>query len=174
MAFHVPRRWRSVWVPGCFCACPFFKINYLPLTTFRIAPGSIFKKTAKRLGIEVQKRKFSDPEAAEEELDRLLEAGRPVGAQTGVFWLPFFPPAYRFHFNAHNLVVIGKEGDDYLISDPIFEETVRCPAADLRKARFARGRWHQRGKFTILKRCRTGSISKKRLNLGSMKSVGRC
>lgn len=135
-----------------FAHVPFFKINYLPLTTFRIAPGSIFKKTAKRLGIEVQKRKFSDPEAAEEELDRLLEAGRPVGAQTGVFWLPFFPPAYRFHFNAHNLVVIGKEGDDYLISDPIFEETVRCPAADLRKARFARGALAPKGKIYYIEK----------------------
>ena len=64
-----------------------------------------------------------------------------------MFWLPFFPPAYRFHFNGHNLVVIGKEGDDYLISDPIFEETVRCPAADFRKARFAKGALAPKGKL---------------------------
>lgn len=126
---------------------PFVKLNFLPLTTFRSGPGSIFKKATKRLGIEVKKQTFSRPAAAEEALDRLLEAGRPVGAQTGVFWLPFFPPAYRFHFNGHNLVVIGKEGDDYLISDPIFEETVRCPAVDLRKARFAKGALAPKGKI---------------------------
>ena len=45
----------------------------------------------------------------------------------------------RFHFNAHNLLVYGKEGDDYLISDPVFETVQRCAAADLRRARFAKG-----------------------------------
>jgi hypothetical protein len=130
-----------------FAYVPFIKINFLPLTAYRIGPGSIFTKATRRLGITVKKRKFSNPELAESELDRLLEAGRPVGAQTGVFWLPFFPPAYRFHFNGHNLVVIGKDGDDYLISDPIFEETVRCSAADLRKARFAKGALAPKGKI---------------------------
>lgn len=126
---------------------PFIKLNFLPLTTFRTSPGSIFTKATKRLGIEVKKEQFRSPVAAEKKLDLLLEAGRPVGAQTGVFWLPFFPPAYRFHFNGHNLVVIGKEGNDYLISDPIFEEPVRCPAADLRKARFAKGALAPKGKI---------------------------
>lgn len=135
-----------------FAYVPFVKINFLPLTAYRIGPGSIFSKATRRLGIEVKKKKFGSPEAAEKELDRLLEAGRPVGAQTGVFWLPFFPPAYRFHFNGHNLVVIGKEGDDYLISDPIFEETVRCATADLRKARFAKGALAPKGKIYYIEK----------------------
>lgn len=130
-----------------FAYVPFIKINFLPLITYRISPGSIFTKATRRLGITVIKKTFGNPELAETELDRLLEAGRPVGAQTGVFWLPFFPPAYRFHFNGHNLVIIGKEGNNYLISDPIFEETVRCPAVDLRKARFAKGALAPKGKI---------------------------
>ncbi|PLY02772.1 MAG: peptidase [Desulfuromonas sp.] len=131
---------------------PFVKLNFLPLTTFRTGPGSIFRKATRRLGIEVKKQTFRSPAAAERELDRLLAAGTPVGAQTGVFWLPFFPPAYRFHFNGHNLVVIGKEGNEYLISDPIFEETVRCPAPDLRKARFAKGALAPKGKIYYIDR----------------------
>jgi len=135
-----------------FAYVPFIKLNFLPLTTFRGAPGSIFKKATKRLGIEVKKRAFSSPAAAEKELDRLLAEGCPVGAQVGVFWLPFFPPAYRFHFNGHNLVVVGKEGDDYLISDPIFEQIVRCPQADLRKARFAKGALAPKGKIYYIEK----------------------
>ncbi|PLX76805.1 MAG: peptidase [Desulfuromonas sp.] len=131
---------------------PFVKLNFLPLTTFRTGPGAIFKKATRRLGIEVRKQTFRNPAEAECELDRVLEAGIPVGAQTGVFWLPFFPPAYRFHFNGHNLVVIGKEGDDYLISDPIFEEIVRCPAVDLRKARFAKGALAPKGKIYYIEK----------------------
>lgn len=131
---------------------PFVKLNFLPLTTFRTAPGSIFNKATRRLGVKVKKRTFRNPDVAEQELNRLLAAEVPVGAQTGVFWLPYFPPAYRFHFNGHNLVVIGKEGDDYLISDPIFEQIVRCPAADLRKARFAKGALAPKGKLYYIDR----------------------
>jgi hypothetical protein len=39
----------------------------------------------------------------------------------------------------HNLVVIGKEGDDYIISDPVFPDLERCGRSDLMKARFAKG-----------------------------------
>ena len=135
-----------------FAYVPFIKLNFLPLTTFRTGPGSIFSKATKSLGIQIKREKFSNPVVAEQRLDRLLEEGRPVGAQTGVFWLPFFPPAYRFHFNGHNLVVIGKEGNDYLISDPIFEEMVRCPVADLRKARFAKGALAPKGKLYYIEK----------------------
>lgn len=135
-----------------FAYIPFVKINFLPLTTFRSSPGSIFKKVTKRLGVTICREQFKSKDKAEWRLDQLLAAGQPVGAQTGVYWLPFFPPAYRFHFNAHNLVVIGKEDNDYLISDPIFEETVRCPSEDLRMARFAKGALAPKGKIYYIKK----------------------
>jgi hypothetical protein len=59
--------------------------------------------------------------------------------QTSVFWLPYMPPDLRFHFNAHNVLAFGRQGDDYLLSDPVAEDTVSCAAADLAKARFAKG-----------------------------------
>ena len=130
-----------------FAYAPFIRLNFLPLTTFRTAPGSIFRKASKRLGIQVRQQCFKHPIDGEQTLDRLLAVGCPVGAQTGVFWLPYFPPAYRFHFNGHNLVVTGKQEDEYLISDPIFEQPVRCAAADLRQARFAKGALAPKGRI---------------------------
>lgn len=126
---------------------PFIKINGLPLTTFRTTPGSIFNRVTKRLGITVARRTFKDQKLAMSELDRFIELGVPVGMQTGVYWLPYFPPALRFHFNAHNLVVYGKEGDEYLISDPVLGEPVVCSAADLVRARFAQGALAPKGKM---------------------------
>ncbi|MDD5762636.1 MAG: BtrH N-terminal domain-containing protein, partial [bacterium] len=70
--------------------------------------------------------------------------------QTGVYWLPYFPPALRFHFNAHNLVVYGKESDSYRISDPVIDEPVLCGADDLKRARFARGPLAPKGKMFYL------------------------
>lgn len=130
---------------------PFLRINHLPLTTFRAAPGRILRRAAKRLGIEIRFRTFRSEEEGMAELDRLLGAGTPVGAQTGVYWLPYFPPPLRFHFNAHNLIVTGKEGDRYLISDPVFGEPVSCHADDLARARFAKGKLSPRGKMYFVR-----------------------
>ncbi len=118
---------------------PFIKLNKLPLTTYRCAVGKIFKTVTSRLGVSVHRRKFRSAAKAMDALDRNLDNGTPVGCQTGAYWLPYFPPAFRFHFNMHNLVVIGRQGNDYLISDPVFEEVVRCERRDLARARFAKG-----------------------------------
>jgi len=118
---------------------PFIKVNKLPLTTFRCPVGNIFKGVTKSLGVSVKWQKFSNAAKAMAALDRELEKGNPVGCRTGGYWLPYFPPSLRFHFNMHNIVVIGKQGNNYLISDPVFPDMVECPAKDLAIARFAKG-----------------------------------
>lgn len=129
---------------------PFIRINRLPLVTYRSAAGQILNRFAEIPGIIMYQKKFRSRKQAMEELDATLTDGIPVGLQTGVFWLPYFPKALRFHFNAHNLVVYGKEGDEYLISDPVFPEPVRCPAEDLARARFASGALAPKGKMYYL------------------------
>ena len=130
---------------------PFIRLNHLPLTTFRVVTGAVFNRTTKELGIKIHTRKFRDQQQAMQILDETIAAGTPVGLQTGAWWLPYFPEAYRFHFNMHNLVVYGKEGDNYLISDPVFPEPVICASDDLRKARFAKGTLAPKGKMYCLK-----------------------
>lgn len=134
---------------------PFIRINHLPLVTYRAAAGKILQQIAAVPGITMVRKTFRDQARAMDELDRALTASIPVGLQTGVFWLPYFPRALRFHFNAHNLVVYGKEGNDYLISDPVFPEPVRCPAKDLQRARFASGALAPKGKMYYLSRVPT-------------------
>ncbi len=129
---------------------PMVKINRLPLITFRTTPGAILKKCAKRLGVKVETRRFRNQQAAMESLDEAIHQGVPCGLQTGVYWMPYFPPALRFHFNAHNLVVVGREGDEYLISDPVFDEPVRCATDDLQRARFAKGALAPKGRMYTL------------------------
>jgi len=129
---------------------PFIRINGLPLVTYRAAAGHILKKIAAIPGVNLVAKKFRHRAEAMAELDQALTAGIPVGLQTGVFWLPYFPRALRFHFNAHNLVVYGKEGDEYLISDPVFPAPVRCPSEDLVRARFASGALAPKGKMYYL------------------------
>jgi hypothetical protein len=122
-----------------FAYIPLVKLSGMPLIAYRMPPRWIISKMSKRIGVRFNYRKFRNPEAGMTALDQLLDTGQPVALQTSVYWLPYFPEEMRFHFNAHNLIVYGRDGDEYLISDPVFEEPVRCPAADLRKARFAKG-----------------------------------
>lgn len=135
-----------------FAYLPFLKVNELPLTTFRCAVGGILKRVSKRLGCDLEWRTFRDAGEAMDALDRKLEEGTPVGCRTGGYWLPYFPPAFRIHFNMHNLVVFGRRGDDYLISDPVFPEPVTCPRKDLVKARFAQGALAPRGTMYCVSR----------------------
>lgn len=133
-----------------FAYLPFIKLNGLPLIAYRKPPRAIIGGLKSRLGLDLQFARFSSPARGMQALDRQLDQGNIVGMQTSVFWLPYFPEDMRFHFNAHNLIVYGKEQGDYLISDPVFETTMRCPAADLQKARFARGALAPKGMMYYL------------------------
>ncbi|MCG5529933.1 BtrH N-terminal domain-containing protein [Halorhodospira halochloris] len=131
-----------------FAHIPFLKIAGQPLTSYRVLPGQVLSTLQRRLACRMRYARFRDPQSAQKELNKLLEAGQPVGLQTSVFWLPYFPPEMRFHFNAHNLVVVGRYNNgDYLVSDPVFETEKRCDALSLENARFARGAFAPRGKM---------------------------
>lgn len=122
-----------------FAYLPFVKFAGFPLIAFRMPPKAILKGMVKPFRMRFHFETFRDQDRGMARLDEMLAQGRIVGIQVGAFWLPFFPADMRFHFNAHNLIVYGKEGNDYLISDPVMEEPQRCDAENLRKARFSTG-----------------------------------
>lgn len=124
---------------------PFLLVNGGPAVSYRNMPGWIFSRASKSLGIKVNRKKFSNEKDATTYLNKQLEKGIPVGCQVGVFNLPYFPAEYRFHFNAHNLVVFGKENGQYLVSDPVMETTTTLTEEDMLKVRFAKGPLAPRG-----------------------------
>ena len=128
-----------------FAYIPFVKLGGLPLIAYRRMPKAIIKGLQKNLGVKMKMETFSRPEKGIEALDARLAQGEIVGLQSSVFWLPYFPEDMRFHFNAHNLIAYAKEGDEYLISDPVFESPVRCSSEALTKARFVKGMMAPKG-----------------------------
>jgi hypothetical protein len=128
-----------------YCYIPFLMVNHAPAITYRAMPGFIFNKFAKRVGVKFKREKFKNAKAAKARLDENLEKNNPVGLQVGVYNLTYFPDEYRFHFNAHNLVVYGKEGDNYLISDPVMEVVTTLSEKELEKVRFAKGAFAPKG-----------------------------
>ena len=126
---------------------PFIKMNGIPVVSYRILPGAIFKRFTERIGVKIESHTYSSIPKAMQELDTMLDKGVPVGMLTSVFYLSYLPDAYRFHFNAHNIVVYGKEGTEYLVSDPVMDYTTRIAADDLIRARFAKGVAEPKGKM---------------------------
>ena len=124
-----------------FAYLPIIKINGLPLVSYRMPPRHIVKGLQKPLGVNMRFETFRTPEAGEARLNALLAQGKLVGMQTSIFWLPYIPQDLRFHFNAHNVLAFGRDGQsgDYLLSDPVAEHAVTCAPADLARARFAKG-----------------------------------
>ena len=127
-----------------FACIPLVKVGGMPMLAYRMPPGRVIKGVASRLGISMRVERFKGATAGMQALDHYLNAGRPVGLQASVFWLPYFPEDMRFHFNAHNMVVYGYEKSisgetSYLVSDPTFLDPVVVEASSLQRARFVKG-----------------------------------
>ena len=122
-----------------FMFIPFIKVMGNPITSYRSIPGSIFKKCCKRLKIDYVSKKFRSQIQGVKTLDALLEKGTYVGVQTNIYWLPYIPKNFRFHFNAHNLIIIKRERNTYTVSDPLIETLAECPSGPMNKARFSKG-----------------------------------
>jgi len=101
-----------------------------------------------------------------EALDKNLEKGIPTGCLVGIYHLTYFPKAYRFHFNAHNIVVIGRENAEYLISDPIMENIEKLSYNDLMRVRFAKGTYPPKGRMYFITEVPSSYDLKKAIVLG--------
>jgi hypothetical protein len=134
-----------------FSYLPMMKLNGIPVTSFRPYPGRIFKNATKALGIKMHVQRFRNPEKAMQELDANLQKGIPTGMVVGVYHLTYFPTAYRFHFNAHNIVAFGKEDNKYMISDPVMDDPQTITPDDLKRVRYAKGIGMPRGKMYYIK-----------------------
>ncbi|MDR0698624.1 MAG: BtrH N-terminal domain-containing protein [Tannerella sp.] len=134
-----------------FVHLPFIKLAGFPVTSFRPLPGVIFARVTRLLGFGIRKTIFLNKKNAVRKLDRLIEQGVPTGCVVGMYFLPYMPLEYRFHFNAHNICVVGKDDDDYLISDPIAMAKVKISSRDLLRARFSKGTYPPLGKLYWIK-----------------------
>lgn len=150
---------------------PFLNFNNGPAISFRTMPGAIFKRTCDALGVKVERQKFKSEEESLRVLNQKVSENVPVGCQVGVFHLTYFPKEYRFHFNAHNLIIFGKEGDDYLVSDPVMEVTTTLSEKDLQRVRFAKGVYAPKGHLYYPSN--VGEVSPDLLRKGIRKGIQR-
>jgi hypothetical protein len=125
----------------------FHKMKSFAFPTFivRNKPGQMRTNIEKRLGVKFRTYDFKDPVHGQQTLDQLLNRNIPVAAQVDFFYMDYVPSWERVHINVHFLVVAGKEGDKYNISDAYFPKMVELDAVSLEKGRFAGGSMSPKG-----------------------------
>ena len=124
------------------CHLPFVKMSGMPVTTFRTFPGVLFKRITRLLGIKTESRRYLSKDKAMAAMDDvLLREEKPVACVVGMYYLPYMPIEYRFHFNGHNICIIGKDEQtgDYAVLDSNATQKVTISRRDLLKVRFAKG-----------------------------------
>jgi len=127
-------------------------MNGSPVVSFRPLPGVIFKRVTKTLKLNVTVKRFKKaPQKAMQVLDENIEKKIPTGMVVGAYFLTYFPEKYRFHFNAHNIVVFGKKDNKYYISDSIMENVETLSYDDLLRVRYAKGAFAPEGKMYYIK-----------------------
>jgi hypothetical protein len=116
-----------------------------PVFDMRSRPGDMRKNLGKRLGIRFRTQNFRDPAKARASLDSLVEQGIPTTVQVDMFYMDYIPSYMRTHFNAHFIIVVGKEGNDFLVSDCYYPSISKLSQESLDKARFAKSDFAPKG-----------------------------
>lgn len=137
-----------------FIHVPFLRHEKLPLTMFRTTPVSIFKNVARITGIKLYHHRFINRDKSMRVLDELVEKNIPVGLVVSLAELAYFPFYLRGEFNGHHIVIIGKEDDDYYVSDtfPQIEGIQKISKTDLLKVRYTESFLSPRGEMFYITR----------------------
>jgi hypothetical protein len=118
-----------------------------PMFITRSMPGRIISNYAKRTGVKFRTRNFRNPEEGEIELNRLLDQNQPVAVQVDLFYMDYFPAWFRVHMNIHYITVIGREENNYVVSDSYYPEIARIDREAFFKGWFASGSMAPKGKM---------------------------
>jgi hypothetical protein len=136
-----------------FVYMPLFKGDRgVPLVGFRTFPGTIINNAFTKLQVKINTKRFSNKQKdkAMQELDELLAEGVPVCNKVGMYSLSYMPRVMREHWNIHHFCVIGKEGNDYLVSEALYG-IKRISYEDLKRVRFSEGKLKPLGKMYWVK-----------------------
>jgi hypothetical protein len=113
-----------------------------PFLALRNRPGQLLENAVRLLGADCPRGRQKSARAAIAAADRLLDAGTPVVACVDMFYMKYLPSFLHVHAPFHFVVLVGRDGDQYLVSDPYHEELGRLAAEDLEIA------WDTRAAFS--------------------------
>lgn len=128
-----------------FLYFPWVKVNDSEMLVMRTRPLYIIRRFSKRMHLGYHEESFgSNREKAQKALDELVAKNIPVGLVVNVMDMRFLNDVgMTSNFNGHNMTVIGKEGDQYIIADTDQklpnDDYVRLDEVRLKHSRFRSG-----------------------------------
>ncbi len=105
-----------------------------PLLGIRNKPGTIIKNVGKLCSIGMFSRACGTTDEAVERANALIDAGTPVAACVDMFYMNYLPAFMHVHAPFHFVILVGRDGDSYAVSDPYSEEIGVLTAEELRSA----------------------------------------
>ena len=114
----------------------------LPMLGLRTPPGTIIGNLGKLTGYRFAARANKRAEDGLDIIHKNLENGVPTAISVDMFYMKYLPPFLQVHAPFHYVVVIGRDGDVYKISDPYFAGIGDLPKEDLLAA------WHTNAPLT--------------------------
>ncbi len=125
----------------------FHRMRSFAFPTFivRNKPGQMRRNLERRTGVRFDTHRFSDPGKGQTRLNELIAANIPVAAQVDMYYLDYVPSWERVHINVHFMIVIGRNGSKYLVSDSYFPDIVELEEKSLIQGRFAGGSMSPKG-----------------------------
>ena len=130
---------------GIFFAYLKIPSMHFPVFAIRSRPGDIRRNIAKRLGVTFKTVTFRDPLKARKTLEELIDKNIPVAVQVDMFYMDYIPAHLRTHFNAHFIVVFGRENGLFHVSDCYYPTPATIADGVLETGRFAKGDFAPRG-----------------------------
>jgi predicted double-glycine peptidase len=113
-----------------------------PFLALRNEPGKVLENTVLLLGVDCFRHRFRTAREAMEAANRLIDEGTPVVACVDMFYMRYLPKFLHVHAPFHFVVLVGRDGDTYFVSDPYHEELGELKAEDLEIA------WDTRAPFS--------------------------
>jgi hypothetical protein len=93
-----------------------------PFLALRNTPGKVLGNVVGLLGVDCVRERFGSAREAITEANRLIDAGQPVVACVDMFYMKYLPAFLHVHAPFHFVVLVGRDGDAYAVSDPYSEE----------------------------------------------------
>lgn len=104
----------------------------LPLVGIRMQPGKIIKNFGKLCNVEMSSRQYRNTGEALTAANELIDRGVPFAISVDMFYMKYLPSFLHVHAPFHFVIVVGRDGDTYHISDPYFDDIARLDVEDLK------------------------------------------
>ncbi len=105
-----------------------------PLTVVRSNMGKIFTNIQKFCNVDFFYKKMKNTDIAIKRINDLIDSNVPVVVCVDMFYMKYLPPFLHIHVPFHFIMLYGRDGNNYAVSDPYYQNMATLSVDSLRTA----------------------------------------